>query len=215
MVKKPIFLFDFDGVIVDSLNEVCRTFDIFFQQLGLAPLNYEEVRLMYKQNVHDSLKEKGVTKEDFHNLWELIRLRQKDIEKKIQVYPNMIKLLKKLSKYHLYIVTSSSTKAVENYMAGRGFGKYFIAVLGAEAETSKVKKINNILEDEGADPQEVYFITDTVGDIIEGKKTGVKIIAVTWGYHRKGELEKESPDYLFNAPEELIKAISNLCKNSE
>ncbi|PIY97098.1 MAG: hypothetical protein COY66_01270 [Candidatus Kerfeldbacteria bacterium CG_4_10_14_0_8_um_filter_42_10] len=215
MAKKPIFLFDFDGVIADTLNEVCQTFDIFFKRLGLIQPNREEVRLMYKRNIHDSLKERGVTEDNFKDLWALIRSREKEVEKRIRMYPHMAELLKKLSKYNIYIVSSSSTKAIESYANRMGFGQYLKAILGAEAEVFKVKKINRILNDEGVNPKEAYFVTDTVGDVIEGKKTGVNTIAVAWGYHKKEELEKTSPDYLFNAPEELIKTITDLCKISE
>ena len=50
---------------------------------------------------------------------------------------------------------------------------------------------------------DVYFVGDEVRDIDAGKKTGIKTIAVSWGYNTKDALAKEHPDYLIDSPLEL------------
>lgn len=206
----PLFLLDFDGVIADTLDEAYQTNRQFIKELGLPPLTKETFRLMYKKNIHDAMKEYGVTKENFKNLWSMIKEREKRKVNKVFLYPSILTLLKKLRECHLYIITSSSTKAVESYLKRKKLFQYFQAVWGAEKGTSKVKKIKKILKKEKVTPQQAYFVTDTVGDVLEGKKAGVRIIAVGWGYHKKKELAETSPDYLFGTQKDLIKALPDL-----
>ena len=40
------------------------------------------------------------------------------------------------------------------------------------------------------------FITDTLGDIIESNKVGIKSVGVTWGYHTKENLSKGNPFFI-------------------
>ena len=50
----------------------------------------------------------------------------------------------------------------------------------------------------------VFYIGDTVGDIMEAKKAGVKSIAASWGYHKRECLVNCSPDILIDKPGDLI-----------
>jgi phosphoglycolate phosphatase-like HAD superfamily hydrolase len=50
-------------------------------------------------------------------------------------------------------------------------------------------------------------VCDEVRDIEAAKKSGIKSIAVAWGYNTKDALIKENPDFLVNSPDELINII--------
>ena len=206
----PLFLFDFDGVIVDTLDEATSTFAIFFKSLGLAPLSKEGVRDLYNVNKYESLKKLGVPENSFGDFLDLIIKRNEEGVADVRFYPGTEELLNSLSQYRKYIITSSSTEAVEKLLEKASLREDFVEVLGADKETSKVKKIDKVLSQENIDPNQAYFVTDTTGDIIEAKKSGVKTIAVGWGYHPAERLKKENPDYLFESSEELIKAIPGL-----
>ncbi|PIS42213.1 MAG: hypothetical protein COT24_04700 [Candidatus Kerfeldbacteria bacterium CG08_land_8_20_14_0_20_40_16] len=215
MSPKPIFLFDFDGVIVDTLNEAHLTFNRLFKTLQLKPAAKEEVRSMYNKNIHDALLEYGVKEKDFKKLWSMIKAREKGRTNRVSLYPSINLLLQSLKNYHLYIISASATAAVKSYLKRKKLLNYFQGVQGAEEGLSKIDKIEKIIKREKTSPQKTYFLTDTVGDVLEGKKTDVKIIGVAWGYHKYRELKAVSPDYLFKTPGELIKAIPKLCKNSK
>lgn len=208
--KKPIFLFDLDGVIVDSFEEAYLTNRQFVTELGLPPFTKKTFLQMYRKNIHLALKEYGVKDEKFKNLWRMIKEKEKRKVNKVTLYPQASLLVKQFSSYHLYIITSSSTHAVELFLKRKRLLKYFKEVLGSEKGISKVEKIKKVIRKEKVNAKEVYLITDTVGDVLEGRKAKVKTIAVGWGYHKLKELKAVSPNYLFKTPAELIKALSNL-----
>ena len=74
-------------------------------------------------------------------------------------------------------------------------------VLGAEKERSKAIKIGDTMARHINQP--AYYVGDTSGDIIEGKRAGAMTVAVTWGWHDVEKLEEASPDFIVSSPAEL------------
>ena len=114
-------------------------------------------------------------------------------------------MLENLSKNNIVIIiTSNLTNVVKESLKLKNIN-YFEEVIGADKETSKVKKIESIkLRYKDND---YFYIGDTKGDIIEGRKAGVKTIAVTWGWHSEEKLKEENPDFIVHTPEELVNLL--------
>lgn len=62
----------------------------------------------------------------------------------------------------------------------------------------------------GVNSSNCVFITDTLGDLREASHTGVKAIAVDWGFHSRETLLKGEPFAIIDKPEELESAVSNI-----
>ncbi|MFZ3015756.1 MAG: HAD hydrolase-like protein, partial [Minisyncoccia bacterium] len=61
-------------------------------------------------------------------------------------------------------------------------------------------------------PKDVVFITDSLGDILEGNECGVKSIGVTWGLHGRETLKKGNPVAIIDDPRDLEGVINNVLK---
>lgn len=59
-------------------------------------------------------------------------------------------------------------------------------------------------------PRDILFIGDSVYDIQTGKNSGMKTLAVTWGYQPEDKLIAEKPDFLAHTPKDIIKYIKQL-----
>ncbi|MFA6391650.1 MAG: HAD-IA family hydrolase [Patescibacteria group bacterium] len=208
--KDRLFLFDFDGVIVDSLKEATDAIGIFLSSFDIKKPTIDEVRRMYHKNIFDSFRELGVPDDGYPKLYSIIKERSVQYNSRIPLYEGANDLLSALKDETIYIVSSSSTRAMKKYLKKYNLLGHFKEILGAENGTSKVEKISKILAKENPDLERTYFVTDTTGDIKEGKKAGVKTIAVGWGYHFPEDLQAENPDYLFLTMEDFIKAIPGL-----
>lgn len=104
------------------------------------------------------------------------------------------------------IVSSTITPPIHSYLEKNNLRHYFDSILGADVERSKVVKLQSVQE---LHPnREMYFITDTLGDIREAEKVGIKSIAVTWGYHDKAMLEQGNPRAIVNTAEELTETVT-------
>jgi len=201
---KKVLLFDYDGVVVDSLPIIVSTYNKLFKKHRLN-LHYseEEFSEFYICNFHESLA-KAVPADILPTILdekgEIFVNRNADFK----IFPGIIKILKKLSENnHVIIITSNTTKFVQENMKLNNLPEF--EVIGGDIEPSKVKKIT-AQKDRYTD-SEVIYIGDTRGDVKEAKEAKVKSVAVTWGFHNKKLLEKENPDYLFERPEELLKLV--------
>ena len=197
-----LLLFDYDGVIVDSLPVIVDVYNKLFRKHGLD-LNFtaEEFSMFYVGNFHKGLAEK-VPKGALP-----IILKEKGEEfikrnNEFRLFKGIKGVLEKLSeKAKIIIISSNTTEAIKKSMELNGID-FIEDVIGGDIEPSKVKKI--LAQKEKHPDAETYYIGDTLGDIKEAKKAGVKSVAVTWGFHNKQMLEKEGPDYLFDDVLELL-----------
>ena len=58
--------------------------------------------------------------------------------------------------------------------------------------------------------ERLFFITDTLGDIVEAKKVGIKTIAVDYGYHDRGVLSKGNPDGIISNLSGIKKKLEDI-----
>jgi phosphoglycolate phosphatase-like HAD superfamily hydrolase len=76
--------------------------------------------------------------------------------------------------------------------------------LTKENSTSKVEKFNLILRELNFEIENTYFVTDTIGDLLEAKELKIKTFCVTWGIHKKEDFLIYNPYQIINKPEQLL-----------
>jgi len=203
---KDIIIFDYDGVIADSFDVVLKIFNNICEKYGIKKQKKHEFKEMYKQNFFEGMKQKGMKKESMDEFDNDYKKTAKIKEDKVELFDGIKEVINKLSeKYDLFIVTSNFKSIVEKDLKRFNIDK-IKEIIGGDKEQSKTKKIK-IIKEKHKDSK-IYFITDTIGDIKEGKKADIVTIAVSWGYHNKELLQKESPDHIVNSPEELLKLFN-------
>ena len=53
----------------------------------------------------------------------------------------------------------------------------------------------------------MWMIGDEARDIKASKKSGIKSIAVTWGFQDEATLRRLNPDFIVKTPEDILKII--------
>ena len=208
-MKKAIF-FDLDGTLWDALvpltecwNKAMEEYGYHFRFdllkmksfMGLTPI--ETVPLAF-ENVSI---EKGL---------ELFKICL-DAEIKYlatnpgKLYDNEIKVLEELSeKYPLYVVSNSDKGYIENYLTACNTNKYFKGHLCAgDTNLDKWQNIKLLQEKEEID--EVIYVGDTLKDMNESHKAGVKFVHASYGF---GIIE--NPDFKINSLNELIPLVTKI-----
>jgi len=199
-----LFLFDFDGVLVDSLDVYEKTVTDCLIKIN-QPLTRgrEEFLELFEGNFYESLVKKGVDLNAFMkaSVDILTQVNFKNIKPIAAVVP----VVKELHKNHCLIVVSSNDSAsIEEALELFHYDGYFREILGSDFMLSKKEKIFYATKKYQVAPQDIYYIGDTTGDIKEGKQAGVKTVGITWGWHSKEKMAAAKPDYLFDTPQELL-----------
>ena len=200
-----LLIFDFDGVLVDSLDVYEKTVTDCLKVIN-QPLTRgrEEFLELFEGNFYESLVQKGVDLGKFVAASEDILSKVNFAEMK--PFDAIRPVLRELVKNHSMIVISSNdTPTITEALRLCDFNGIFSEVLGSDFMLSKKDKILHVIEKYNATLQDIYYIGDTTGDIKEGKQAGVKTVGVTWGWHSKEKMAASQPDYLFDQPEDLLK----------
>jgi phosphoglycolate phosphatase len=205
--NKKLVIFDFDGVIVNTL-----TFSFKEHKDKNPSLTWEKFQDFSNGNFHDGMIEeiaKGSYNSFGNEEWDKIYSEK---IKELTITDIFIEIIKSLSSdYNLAIVSSSSTKCIYNFLLKEKIIK-FSDILGKDVHKSKIVKINILLEKYNIKPEDAVFITDSLGDILEGNECGVKSIGVTWGIHPRETLEKGNPIIIIDNPMDLLTTVQNVLK---
>lgn len=207
-----LLLFDVDGVILDSFEHLYKTISAYVKDHKKVDLTREQFREFFEANALEGLmKFAGFKKFDMLTAWVHAKSMLFHSYNESTVFPGMEEALKDLAQNHtLVVVTSSPVEIVTLRFEQTGLYDLFSAYLGPESAVHKDKKIRKACDQFGAKEEDTWFISDTVGDILEAKQTRVKTVAVTWGYHPRALLEASKPDRVVDTVQDLRTFLLNL-----
>ena len=199
-----LLLFDFDGVLVDSLDVYEKTVTQCLAQIN-HPLKRgrQEFLELFDGNFYEMLAQKGVDLDKF--MTTSVDILSQVNYSEIKPFDAMRPVLQELKKKHcLIVISSNDTPTIREALRLYGFEDIFQEILGSDFMLSKKEKILYAIKKYSVMPSDIYYIGDTIGDIKEGKQAGVRTIGITWGWHDKTKMVLSNPDYLFDDPQDLL-----------
>lgn len=200
---EKIIIFDYDGVIVDSLDAYEKAVVSVFQKHGFNQINSHKSFLdLFDGNFFESAVKIGISPEKMPEIIKELEPKLQSLQGELKLFDGIREVLAELSKRNkVYIATSNLSNVVKDYLESQNITG-IEDIIGADRETSKVKKIESI---KAKHPNsEVFYVGDTKGDMVEGKLAGAKTIAVLWGWHDAERLKEGEPDYIAERPSELL-----------
>ncbi|NYE58507.1 HAD family hydrolase [Carboxydothermus ferrireducens] len=203
-----VILFDFDGVIADSFSIFCKC---FFESCKTVNINkfatQEDILRLFYGNFYQRLKDELQDEVMANKVMEVYFIKLKREIGKIKLFAGMDEVLMKLSKLaKIFIITSNREEIVREVLINNKIIED-LEIFGSEQIKSKSLKIQSILKNYN-NFSEIFFITDTVGDVLEVKKFPIKIAGVAWGWHKPEELLKNGVEIVFKSPKELLEKFS-------
>lgn len=216
MSKIKAVIFDFDGVIAESVNvkteafaEIYRSFgnDIVEKVVKHHETNggisrYEKFKFYHENFLKESIDENKI-QELSNTFSELV------IQKVIDApyVPGAEEYLSsKFKKYDLFISTGTPTGEINIILKARNINQYFVAVFGSPDK--KEMHVKTILNRYNYSPDQVLFIGDAVSDRNAARMNHITFIG---RYTTDKDIKYEK--YLFNNFSELDLIIESL--NSE
>lgn len=206
MANKKLVLFDFDGVLANTLE-----YSYQIHKDANPDFSWEVFQSLSDGNFHDGYDNalqdgKHIHPKDFHDQY-------KNNLDKISIHQALHDSIKILSEKHILIIVSSTrSDFIKDFLEKEETLDFFSEIYGADIHKSKVVKINMILEKYKAPPIDCVFITDTLGDVKEAGECGIRSIGITWGLHSSDHMEKGSPVAIIDDPRDLVSTIENVLK---
>jgi len=198
-----LLLFDFDGVLVDSLALYEASVNRCLERIGHAPLaGREEFLDLFEGNFYDGIAGRGIDVAAFLRASRALTpaLDYAAVRPHSEVIPVLRDLKEDRS---LAVISSNSAYAISLMFKRFGFDGLFDEVLAADVHLSKIEKIAQAVRRFRAGAAETWYVCDTAGDVLEAQRAGVKTAAVTWGWHSRSRLERARPDRVLDVFEAL------------
>ncbi len=217
-ISRKVVLFDFDGTLVDTLEVAVNEYNkiapwFFCKRVDIGKKEEYFRKYQGKSSIY-ILKEFGIS------MWKLpvlLVVLRRMVRKKIlglNLVRGMEDVLESLKKEDICIgiLTSNSVENVRAFLDKNDLNKYFDFVRSEKKLFNKHNALNRVIDDYNLDKKNLVYIGDETRDIDAGKKSGIKTVAVSWGYMPDFVLAGKNPDCLAKSPEDVLSfCIKGLC----
>lgn len=202
-----LIIFDYDGVLADTLDDLIRFGQQACDQLGVKhTVTQDDLSNLEVMSFATYGRACEVPE---HLVDEFVKISLNLFAEKKSppaIFEGMSEVIQHFSSQHkLAIVTTNSSQNVNLFLAQHGLSNLFHAVYGVDTLGSKAQKIS--LARERFREEFVFMIGDALSDVRAAKEAGVTSIAVTWGHQGLETLLRGEPDYVVESPYGLIKVI--------
>lgn len=209
MSSLSAIFFDLDGTLVDSSIGIHNGFTYTFEQLGVPSPDAKTIRSFMGPPLETSFS--SCLPADQIEL--AIQLYRSYYKKKgvyeAQLFPQIKDLLTELAKqYPLYITTTKNTPTAIDMTSNFEINQFFDGIYGSSPQAlHKADVIRQALTAHNLAPENVVIVGDTKYDMIGAQETGIKKLAVTWGFGDEKDLMTYHPDWVAHQPTDILRQL--------
>ena len=207
----PVYLFDIDGTLLDSAEDICGAIQQVLVAHGSLPRDFEYLKSFVGLHLNECFRDAlpHFTDELAPDLIAQYRALYLGAgHAKTRVFPGVREGLAALAGRKSTATTKGSVTtraALEQFDLLR----YFDHVQGTDGFPCKPAPdvIHTALSALGAKPEDCLMVGDSPADMEAGRRAGVKVCAVRYGYGNPAELARFEPDYWVDDLRELAAAV--------
>jgi phosphoglycolate phosphatase len=203
----PVYLFDIDGTLLDSAPDICAAQNEALEAAGYAPAPFEVLRRHVGRELRAVFRDlvPGLSEEQLRKLIEDYAPRYRGRKNAgTRVYPGVREALAMLPG-RKSTATTKSTEGARLVLEHFGLLGYFDRIQGSDGLRYKPAPdvVLAALRALDAKPPECLLVGDSPADMEAGRRAGVSICAVRYGYGDPAELAKWPPDHWISDLREL------------
>lgn len=217
MKKYTTIIFDLDGTLLNTLEDLTDSTNYALQQYGLPARTLEEVRQFVGNGIMKLIQravpvgtEEKVTDEVFSCFKAYYTAH---CSRKTAPYPGIVQMLRELQTkgYRLAIVSNKAHEAVRE-LAVQYFPEMMDAVMGEQEAAGIHKKpapdmVNAVMHQLHSNREETLYIGDSEVDKATADHAGLDCLLVTWGFREKERLAALQPTGMADSAAEVLAFI--------
>lgn len=206
----PVYLFDIDGTLLDSAEDICGAVQHVISAAGhppSRPTDFEYLRSFIGLHLHAcfsevfpefTLEQRDQLIADYRSTY-LGRGHQQT-----RIYPGVVEGLAQLGG-RKSTATTKGTPTTRAVLDQFGLLRFFDSVQGTDGFPCKPAPdvILTALAALGAEPKDCLMVGDSPADVAAAHAAGVRICVTTYGYGNPEELAAAQPDYWIDDLREL------------
>ncbi|MGB9612161.1 MAG: phosphoglycolate phosphatase [Bryobacteraceae bacterium] len=206
-----LVIFDLDGTLVDSVDDLCNSVNAARAYMGLPPLPHDLVA-SYVGNgapvlIRRAMGPEATEEQVQEALSFFLSYYREHMLDHTRPYPGVVETLEKLERQgvKMAVLTNKPQRFSRDLCAGLGLAQYFFQIYGGNSFEQKKPDpvgIRTLMEEAGAKPSETWMVGDSATDVLTARNAGVRSVGVTYGISPE-TLKETPPDYLIHSMTEL------------
>ena len=206
MAELTTYLFDLDGTLVDSLQDLTTAINELRADLGLAPLIPATVR-GYVGDGATMLVKRALPTGTFSGelLQDFLDRYRRHLLDHTHPYTGIPAFLDSLQGAPMAVVTNKPLDMAEEVLRGLGLRHHFGTVIGGDSCAEKKPHpapVRQALENLDSEAGSAVMIGDHRTDLIAGQRAGTKTCFCTWGF---GITDGNPFDFIARTPADLAR----------
>jgi phosphoglycolate phosphatase len=203
-----LLIFDLDGTLVDTLDDIAASLNHTLSALGRDTLPRDRVRQFVGDGVRAlltrALNGDETLLSDALTLYENHHRSNQAVHSAL--YPGVRETLEHFKGLPLAVVSNKTAEFIEPLLATFRIARYFRNVIGA-GQGMPLKPapdaLLSLMTELGIPKERTVMVGDGTTDIQTGKAAGVITCAAAYGFRSESELRQWGPDYLIYDMREL------------
>jgi phosphoglycolate phosphatase len=210
MIPIGLYIFDLDGTLVNTLEDIAASVNYTLARLGNRPIALDAVRqyvgdgieMLMARSLGGStarIDEAVVIYKDHH---------RRNLVVHSSLYPTVRETLEHFSSLPMAVVSNKTMEFVGPVIDRLGIGRFFKRILGADygLPLKPAPDAFQLIMSELKVPKErTVIVGDGTTDVRAGKAAGIITCAAAYGFRSEEELRKEDPDHIIHEFSDLKK----------
>jgi len=202
---KPIelIIFDLDGTLVNTLEDIAASVNFTLQKLGRPPIPVDSVRLYVGDGIEMLMTRALNGRDEF--LSDAVGIykvhHSRNLLVRSRLYSSVTDVLEYFRAVPMAVLSNKTSAFVQPLLDGLKISGYFRLVLGADSGLPlkpAPDAARKIMAEFKAAQDRTVLVGDGTADVRAGKAAGVITCSVTYGFRSEEELRKAGPDYIIH-----------------
>ncbi len=204
MIPINLLIFDLDGTLVNTLEDIAASVNYTLAQLQRDPIPLDAVRQFVGDGIEMLMKRSlgGLSE----RLDEAVAIYKEHHRHNLMIhstlYPSVRETLEHFKAVPMAVISNKAMEFVGPLIERLGIGHYFKLVIGADHGLPlkpAPDAIELILSKFNVPRELAVIVGDGTTDVRAGKAAGIITCSVTYGFRSVEELHKAEPDHMIHA----------------
>jgi phosphoglycolate phosphatase len=211
-------VFDLDGTLVDTAEDLRAALSKLLGELGLRPIGANEIKNMIGDGVL-KLVERGLVvangdpQQKDVLLPRFLEIYQENPATFTRCYPGVTETLEALRRknFRLAVVTNKPVFATKKILEALSLAAFFPVVVGGDSVQQRKPHPAPLLEAArqlGVGVSQILMVGDNIHDVEAAHAAGMSCVAVSYGYHHRPPSEFNA-DHLIDRFNDLLPLVTN------
>ena len=213
-------IFDLDGTLIDSAQDLAISMNATRERFELPPLNPSLI-YSYVGNGAAVLVKKAMGEGTSQDVLEqalafFLRFYRVHALEHTRFYPGMHAAIQKLAAdgHTLSVLTNKPVRISRDIIAALGAAPLFSRVYGGDSFPAKKPDpigVTTLLTETNTSAAQTVLVGDSGVDVQTARNAGIRSCGVAWGF-QPDAFRAHPPDTIVHRPEELVELFANFTK---